>query len=271
MLSRIRKIKHPLRAMLALLSRPPLFSRKRCVICNCSLGRFLPHGKGIVDCAPLSLALNVVGSDVQNMECPWCGSTDRERHLVLYMEHTNVVSRLEGSRILHLAPEKRLGPVLHASGAVLYVAADLIGGPNVDIRLDLAQVPFADAAFDVVVANHVLEHVHALEASLAELHRVLTPGGLAILQTPYSPVLTTTFEDSGIKTGEARFQAYGQDDHVRLFGRDIAAVIEAAGFRSLMTTHKATLPDVRAKDWGINPQEPFFLFERCRQQTGKTW
>lgn len=236
-------------------------------MCNRSLGRFLPHGRGRADCAPLTLALEVVGSDVENMECPWCGSTDRERHLMLYIEHSDILSRLEGRRILHLAPEKRLGPVLRNSGAALYLAADLMGGPNVDLRLDLAQLPFADATFNVAVANHVLEHVYALNASLSELHRVLVPGGLAILQTPYSPILETTFEDPGIITEDARFQAYGQSDHVRLFGGDIATVIESAGFKSLMVVHQEVLAHFGAKDWGVNAQEPFFLFERCQHES----
>jgi SAM-dependent methyltransferase len=232
-------------------------------MCGHALGRFLPYGRGLVDSAPLSLALEVVGSDVENMECPWCGSTDRERHLQLYLQRTGLLSWLAGKRVLHLAPEKRLAGLLLDGGPALYAAADLAGGPAVDLRFDLAQMPFPDAAFDLVVANHVLEHVHALPESLSELHRVLAPGGLAILQTPFSPVLHTTFEDTGIEVAEARFHAYGQDDHVRLFGRDIASIIELAGFTSKMNTHQEVLADVQPADVGVNPEEPFFLFERC--------
>lgn len=56
---------------------------KVCIICNHRIGGFLPYRDGIR--APLMVALECVGSDVNNFECPWCGGHDRERHLVLYL------------------------------------------------------------------------------------------------------------------------------------------------------------------------------------------
>ncbi len=42
---------------------------------------------------------------------------------------------------------------------------------------DVGALPFPAEAFDVVLANHMLYHVADLAAGLAELHRVLRPGG----------------------------------------------------------------------------------------------
>lgn len=49
------------------------------------------------------------------------------------------------------------------------------------------QLPFADESFDVVLSNHVIEHVggeQAQRAHLAELRRVLRPGGVGYLAVP---------------------------------------------------------------------------------------
>jgi ubiquinone/menaquinone biosynthesis C-methylase UbiE len=51
----------------------------------------------------------------------------------------------------------------------------LAGGEN---------LPFADHEFDVVVLQEVLEHVRNPEQTLREVHRVLTPGGSALITTP---------------------------------------------------------------------------------------
>src|SRR5690606_34800846 len=94
--------------------------------------------------------------------------------------------------------------------------------------VDITCMPYPDASFDMIIANHVLEHVRNDRQALDEIVRVLRPGGVAILQTPYSAVLHSTWEDAGISTDNARLQAFGQEDHVRLFGKDIFQRIEAA-------------------------------------------
>jgi 2-polyprenyl-6-hydroxyphenyl methylase/3-demethylubiquinone-9 3-methyltransferase len=48
---------------------------------------------------------------------------------------------------------------------------------------DVAALPLADASADVVVAGEILEHVGDLSATVAELCRVLRPGGLVVLDT----------------------------------------------------------------------------------------
>jgi SAM-dependent methyltransferase len=45
-------------------------------------------------------------------------------------------------------------------------------------------LPFANASFDVVVTNHVIEHIPDAAIHVAEIRRVLRPGGIAYLATP---------------------------------------------------------------------------------------
>jgi predicted SAM-dependent methyltransferase len=125
--------------------------------------------------------------------------------------------------------------------------------------LDMA---FEADSFDMLIANHVLEHVGDAEIALHEIFRVLKPGGYAILQTPYSTKLHRTWSDPGIDTPLARLHAHGQEDHVRLFGRDIFDIITAAGFESRVRQHVELLGNVDAAIAGVNPTEPFFLFHK---------
>lgn len=54
---------------------------------------------------------------------------------------------------------------------------------------DVAALPLADGAFDVVVAGELLEHVTDRAAAVGELARVLRPGGLLVLDTVNSTAL----------------------------------------------------------------------------------
>jgi len=209
-------------------------------------------------------ALEVVGGDVEQCECPWCGSIDRERHLLMYLQESDLFKKISGSAILHIAPEQRLQNLFLGLTPEIYCRGDLMYGPSINARFDLAALPFSDGSFDFVIANHVLEHVEDLGRSLFELARVLRSGGTAILQTPFSPMLATLFSDPNITSDAARFHAYGQEDHVRLFGSDIVKLIEEHGFTSHVKTHEELLNAVDAQREGVNAREPFFRFEKSQ-------
>jgi len=165
-------------------------------------------------------------------------------------------------RILHFAAERRLAQRITEQSPVQYVQCDLCPvGPNVR-RVDIEAMPFDDASFNLVIANHVLEHVEDDFRAVREVRRVLMPGGAAILQTPFSPVLQRTWSDPGIVGDEARLQAYGQQDHVRLFGADIFDRFASSGLRPCIATHKDLLEGENSRVLGVNPREPFFLFRR---------
>jgi len=237
--------------------------RRHCVACRHAVWRFMPYRKGSRGLPPLMRALAIVGSDVDHFECPRCGANDRERHLLLYMQASGLLDALPGASVLHFAPEKRLVRVIADRRPALHVRCDLYPTTSDIQRVDIQCMPFANDSFDLLLANHVLEHVDAPDLALAEIHRVLKPGGHAILQTPFSAKLHATWEDAGVDTPEARLQAFGQEDHVRLFGRDIVDRIAKPGLVPRVQTHEALLAGCDALRQGVNSAEPFFLFRKA--------
>ncbi len=64
---------------------------------------------------------------------------------------------------------------------------------------------------------------------MREMHRVLRPGGWALVLVPIRG--EHTFEDPTVTTPEERVRLFGQADHVRRYGRDIADRLREARFR----------------------------------------
>ncbi|MEW5834110.1 MAG: methyltransferase domain-containing protein [Pseudomonadota bacterium] len=237
--------------------------RYDCCVCGRRVGRFLPYRDGSRGAPPAMRALRCIGSDRDHFECPRCGAHDRERHLLLYLKASGLWDGLPRSSVLHFAPERRLGQLLEAQGPSRYIKADLYPARSDIERIDILDIPYPDNSFDLVIANHVLEHVSDDRRAVAELARVLKPGGHAVLQTPFSELLLATFADAGIDSDEARLHAYGQEDHVRLFGSDIFARFADAGpLVDKSSPHNVLLAGTDAGRQGVNPCEPFFLFAK---------
>lgn len=237
--------------------------QRHCALCGHHVWRFMPYRNGSRGVTPLMHALDVVGSDVDHFECPRCGSHDRERHLMLYLRASGLLEWIKGKSILHFAPEKRLPRWLQEAGPASYTACDLYPQSAQVRRVDMLDIDIASGSIDLVIANHVLEHVADDGKALSELFRILAPGGYAVLQTPYSRKLHTTWSDPGIDSDQARLHAHGQEDHVRLFGRDIFQRITATGFQSQVRRHEELLPETDPRTAGVNPDEPFFLFHKA--------
>jgi SAM-dependent methyltransferase len=244
-----------------------LFGRWRhCIVCEHRVPAFLPWRGGSAAAPPLMRALHMVGSDVDHFACPRCGANDRDRHLRLYLERGGIADRLRGARILHFAPEAPLMAWIATMRPALHVLADLYPARPEIQRIDLEAIPFGDGAFDAVIANHVLEHVGDLDRATSEIARVLAPGGIAILQTPWCRVLAATLDDPCVRSPEARLHLYGQEDHVRLFGRDVYTRIGRGGLDARPMSHAAVLSDIDPDLYGVNPEEDLMLFARAGRQ-----
>ncbi len=126
--------------------------------------------------------------------------------------------------------------------------------PNVDLQLNIEQMELDDNTFTRVICSHVLEHVDDRKA-LAEMHRILAPGGFAVLSTPVCEGWPETYENPDIGFGRAAMLHFGQKDHVRFYGRDIRDRITAAGFR--LEEYVSVEPDVHR--YGLWRGETLFI------------
>lgn len=230
-----------------------------CCVCERQVAQWQPHPH-IEDRSQFMVMMEAVGSDLSVFRCPHCGCLDRDRHLWMYFAAASLPERLAGASILHLAPELPLEPLLRACQPAHYIRGDLYPSRAGIERIDAEQMPFADDTFDLIIANHLLEHVSDPDRAVGEFARCLKPGGLLVAQTPYAPHLKHTFEVDQATTPEFRRLFYGQDDHLRLFGQDIVALFHRAGLGGRLLPHDELLSGFDPQEFGCNRREPFFAF-----------
>ncbi|HIK13579.1 MAG TPA: class I SAM-dependent methyltransferase [Oscillatoriaceae cyanobacterium M33_DOE_052] len=164
--------------------------------------------------------------------CPNCGSAVRHRLLfaALNLKQFSFNNLVAGKKILHFAPENILSTKFK-NAAAKYITADLLRSGS-EMKLDIANMSsFPDNTFDLLVACDVLEHVPDHIKAMQEIHRILSPGGYAILTVPQKDHLATTFEDPSIVDPKEREKIFGQADHLRIYGDDFPQILtQAAGF-----------------------------------------
>lgn len=158
--------------------------------------------------------------------CLNCGSRERHRLLHLWITEDGG-DRLEGKRILHFAPEKQF--MRRMRGNALYETADLMQA-GVNHQVDITDTKLPDASYDVVMANHVLEHIPDDRGAMRELFRLLKPGGFALLTVPINAT-RATYENPSITAAPQRWAHFSAHDHVRYYGLDFADRLTEAGFQ----------------------------------------
>ena len=161
----------------------------------------------------------------QEVICPICGSLPRHRILTSWLHENR--ERVTGKRLLHFAPEKSVRLWMERNG-ISATTADLHG--ETDLNLDIQATCLPDESYDLIICNHVLEHVDDFRAALKEMFRILAPGGIFICSFPMDPKLQLLDEDPDIQTAEDRIRRFGQYDHLRVFGMEADYFLTEAGF-----------------------------------------
>jgi SAM-dependent methyltransferase len=183
-----------------------------CPVCNNTFRKFLPYGR--INPRPNAL-------------CPNCQALERHRLIWLYLQ-TKTDFFKKPIHVLHIAPEACFIKPFEKLHGDKYITAD-IESPLAKVKMDIHKIPFKENSFDVVLCNHVLEHVDNDIKAMSEINRVLKPGGFAVLQVPFfSPVPEKTFEDFSITEPRAREKAFGQDDHFLNYVKDYTPRIARA-------------------------------------------
>ncbi len=153
--------------------------------------------------------------------CPQCGSIARDRFLLWCF--TQRSPKLRRARVIETSP--RLGGEYrqYMQRWYSYRTSDFdLSAHRGDIQLDLQSIDLPDAAVDVILTPHVLEHVPDTAKALSELFRVIAPGGRMYLQIPIVYGATAA-------PIEPEFHA----DNTPVFwnfGWDLTDMVRAAGF-----------------------------------------
>ena len=182
------------------------------------------------------------GKQRNNVLSPSTLSLERHRLLWLYLnDKTDFFTSLEKKKVLHFAPEQAFYKLFRNQKNLDYTTTDLFS-PLADVKADICNLPFQDNSYDIILCNHVLEHIPDDTKAMQELFRVLKTGGMAILQIPQDLSRATTFSDDSITNQKERAAIFGQYDHVRIYGRDYFDKLRSIGFTVIEEnyTHKIT-------------------------------
>ncbi|MEM6622049.1 MAG: methyltransferase domain-containing protein [Pseudomonadota bacterium] len=203
---------------------------RTCPICGYR-GRFSPH------------------KHKPDILCPSCDSRPRHRLLKLWMDRQMQLPAR--AKVVHFAAEAWVRTEFDRRGAA-YQTADI--NEKFELRLDLTAMDLPNESYDMLLANHVLEHVDD-EAAFAEIFRVLKPGGQAVITVPMIEGFDRTYEDPALTTPALRQRHYGDADHLRWYGRDIRERFARPGFR--MSEFTALEPD--AARYALQRGEKIFI------------
>lgn len=187
---------------------------------------FLPYGYG-------KQRNNVLGPSTLSLE----------RHRLLWLYLKNETDFFSAKlKVLHFAPEQAFFKRFKKLDNLDYVTTDL-NSPLADVKADICNLPFSDNEFDIILCNHVLEHIHDDTKAMQELYRIMKTGGKGVFQIPQDLSRRTTFEDNSVTDKKERAKIFGQYDHVRIYGRDYFDKLRSIGFNVEEVDYTSTLSE----------------------------
>ncbi|PTN08341.1 class I SAM-dependent methyltransferase [Mangrovibacterium marinum] len=214
----------------------------RCNCCNRTFRKFLAKGN----------------QPRANAECPYCGSLERSRRMKFYLER-EVFSQAMPQRILHFAPEKCLDQ-LFKNQSFEYVDAD-INPAYASHPIDITRIPFPPNYFDLIICSHVLGHVANERRAISELHRVLKPGGQALILSLLQAGREKTLEMPELETAAEKLHFYGEPDLCRAHGKDFIDRLGQANWTVECVDYAQSLPAAFQDQYrlGNGERELFFV------------
>lgn len=112
------------------------------------------------------------------------------------------------------------------------MAAEVAGSDRI-MTMRAETLEFDDATFDAVVSIHAIEHLPQLDAAVAEMARVLKPGGQALYIYPAEPVMGLYAVPTSIILYGTPFKARDVHCH-KLWPAKLRRIMKPAG---LLQTH----------------------------------
>jgi SAM-dependent methyltransferase len=224
-----------------------------CPVCTATFRKFLPYGYEQVR---------------DNALCPKCLSLERHRLVWIYLRECTPFFELP-MKVLHIAPEQCFEERFKNLGNMEYITADL-ESPLADYKCDIQKLPFGENEFNIVICNHVLEHVENDKRAMMEILRVMKPGGRAILLVPLDFDREHTYEDASIITAKERKKHFGQYDHVRLYGLDFPERLKEIGFIIPDKNYLEEIPEEKRLRYGLPAQELMYGYRKSEVGSRKS-
>ena len=163
-----------------------------CTVCNHGIKKFIEIPDG-------------------DLLCPFCGSRSRTRRLYSFLNEKDLIR----GKVLHFSPSRSVYRLLKKNPNIDYFSTDYEDEFLADYKYDIKQIPLKEEFFNLIICYHILEHIEDDKKAITELHRVLKSNGTCLIQTPYKE--GEIYEDFSKKTPEERLNAFGQEDHVRIY------------------------------------------------------
>jgi SAM-dependent methyltransferase len=206
----------------------------------------------------------IISAGKREKECPVCHSAERDRLVYIYVkDYLHLFENKEKINILHIAPEDCLFSVFYKKiNHQNYICGDKFDegySYHKQVQyMDITDINWESDFFDLIICNHVLEHIPDDGKAMRELYRVLKPEGKAILQIPISKVLKETYEDFSITDPKERLRIFGQQNHCRIYGQDYGSKLQEAGF----VFSSIPVSDSKYLKYGLDEREEILLAQK---------
>lgn len=183
-----------------------------------------------------------------HVECPWCGSLERHRLLLYHLKET--MGCLETPlKVLHFAAEPCLANVFHTLDHWDYLTADLYAPAMV--KEDITSLSFSSDAFDLIICSHVLDHIPEDRKAMAELARVLKPGGFLLAMSLVDFRSPTTLEGPQMRLPQ---RSKGHEV-IRVYGKDYKERLESCGFDVEVIDYAESFSTELKRKYAVEPQK----------------